>query len=216
VADPARPFSEETLHALLDLIAARTPTPGGGTVAAVAGALGAALGCMAIRFSEGRKDSTPGRDAVLGTVAANLLGLVRAFERLADEDSAAYERVRDARRMPQNGDAEKSARAEALAGAIRTAADVPLKTARLCRDGLELLDGASSAIHRNLATDAASGAFLFRAGARAAALNVRVNLGNDATPEAAAALEELGRILRRCEDLERRLDEWVGGIVGRA
>jgi len=208
-----RPFREEPFEQLVALIAARTPTPGGGTVAALAGALGAGLACMALRFSLKRKEAPPDQEAVLGAVERGLLDLVARFEQLADDDSDAFESVRTARKLPQTNDDETRSRAAAVAQASAASADVPLKTLRLARDGLELIEGVTSALNRNLATDAASGAILLRGEARCAALNVDVNLVGDASEWAAVLRAEVSRLLERCDELERGVVAWTRGAL---
>jgi formiminotetrahydrofolate cyclodeaminase len=210
----SRPFREESFEQLVALIAARTPTPGGGTVAALAGALGAGLACMALRFSLKRKDAPPDQEAVLGAVESGLLDLVRRFEPLADDDSDAFESVRIARKLPQKNDEEKRARDAAVAQASAASADVPLKTLRLARDGLELIEGVTSVLNKNLATDAASGAILLRGGARCAALNVDVNLVGDTSERASTLRAEVARLLDRCDELERGVVAWTRGALG--
>jgi formiminotetrahydrofolate cyclodeaminase len=209
----ARPFKDETFEQLLALVAARTPTPGGGTVAALAAALGAALSCMAVRFSLQRKETPPETEAVLQTLEQGLVDLAARFQKLADEDTDSFEAVRNARKLPQGSDAEKAARKSALEAATATSAEVPLRTLRLARDGLELVDGVTSVLNRNLATDAASGALLLRSGARCAALNVRVNVVGDASPRAAALRAEVAKLLERCEELEKRVVAWTEALL---
>jgi formiminotetrahydrofolate cyclodeaminase len=210
----ARPFRQESFEALVELIAARTPTPGGGTVAALAGALGAGLSCMALRFSLKRKDAPVEQDAVLGAVEAGLLDVVKRFEQLADDDSDAFEAVRSARKLPQATAPEKAARDAAIAVASAASAEIPLRTLRLARDGLELIDGVTSVLNKNLATDAASGAILLRGGARCAALNVDVNLVGDASERAAALRAEVVKLLARCDELEVRVVGWTRSALG--
>jgi formiminotetrahydrofolate cyclodeaminase len=211
-----RPFREESFEQLVLLIAARTPTPGGGTAAALAGALGAGLACMALRFSLKRKEGPAESDAVAGAVEGGLLDLVKRFEQLADADTDAFEAVRSARKLPQGSEAERAARESALATANAAAAEVPLSTLRLARDGLELIAGVTSVLNRNLATDAASGAILLRGGARCAALNVDVNLVGDGSERAAALRAEVARLLERCDELERSVVAWTRGVLGPA
>jgi formiminotetrahydrofolate cyclodeaminase len=168
---------------------------------------------MALRFSLKRKEAPPEQEAVLGAVERGLLDLVTRFEQLADDDSDAFESVRSARKLPQTNDEEKRARAAAVAQASAASADVPLKTLRLARDGLELIEGVTSVLNRNLATDAASGAILLRGGARCAALNVDVNLVGDASERAAALRAEVSRLLERCDELERAVVAWTRGVL---
>jgi glutamate formiminotransferase/formiminotetrahydrofolate cyclodeaminase len=213
--DTAPALGRESFDRLLERIAERTPTPGGGSVAALAGAMGGALGCMAVRFSTKRKESTPEQDAVLGTLERGLLEVAKQLTALADEDAAAFESVRAARKLPQTTDAERAARAEAIRSATVRSADVPRATAKLCREAMELIDGGLPALNPKLATDAASGAILLRAGARCAAWNVLVNLVGDETPAAIAARTELEKLLARTAELESRASTWTDHALRR-
>ncbi len=200
-----RPFAQETFARLLELVSARTPTPGGGSVAALCGALGAALGCMAVRFSMKRRESTVEHEAVLEPVERGLLECAARLAALADADAASFEAVRQARKFPQATDAERAARDVAIRSSTLDAAEVPMRTARICREAMELLDGVASALNPNLATDGGSGATLLRSGVRCAGWNVLVNLVGDASPAAAARRLELDQLLARTAELEQRL-----------
>jgi glutamate formiminotransferase/formiminotetrahydrofolate cyclodeaminase len=200
---------------VLELLAARTPTPGGGSAAAFGGALGAALGCMAVRFSMKRKDSTPEGDAVLATLERGLLDIAARLTKLADEDAASFEAVRAARKLPEASDAERAQRETAIRSANERAVEVPLQSARLCREAMELLEGALTTLNRNLATDAASGAILLRAGARCAGWNVLVNLVGERSPTATAHRAEVERLLARTAELEASATAWTERVLAR-
>ncbi|MSR45529.1 MAG: methenyltetrahydrofolate cyclohydrolase [Planctomycetes bacterium] len=208
-------FAALPFATLVQRIAARTPTPGGGTGAALAGALGAALGCMAVRFSTGKKAEVGDHDAVLAQVESGLMKAAAELAVLADEDAAAFESVRTARKLPQSSPEEKAARAQALAAATCCSADVPLQTAKVCREAMECLEGSLAALNARLATDAGSGALLLRAGARSAAWNVLVNLVGDVSPAAAARRSEVSKLLDRVAQLEQRIAAWTDlALVG--
>jgi methenyltetrahydrofolate cyclohydrolase len=199
------PYSE-----FLDRVAAKTPTPGGGSAAALAAAAGAALASMALKFSYDRKDVDPGVAAVLSTVDAALLEARQSLLQLADDDSAAYDRVRAARKLAKGTEAEKLLRETEIQSAVVHAAETPLRTARVCRDALECLEGALESVHRNLATDAASGALLLTAGARSALLNVEVNLLDLKDPRRVESLRAQSRKLEeRVLALEKVVQTWV-------
>ena len=208
-------FGQQSFTQLLEQIAARTPTPGGGSVAALAGALGSSLGCMAIRFSMKRKDSTPEQDAVLATLERGLLDLSGRLTALADDDATSFEEVRKARKLPQATPAEQSARESAVRSATEHAAEVPLQTARLAREGIELIEGSLSALNANLATDAASGVVLLRSAVRCAAWNVLVNLVGDTSPAATTRRAEIEKLQARAAELESRVVAWTEKALAR-
>lgn len=206
-------FSTQSFASLLERIAAKTATPGGGTAAALAGAMGAALGVMAVRFSTGRKGSTPEQDAVLATVESGLVRADLALRTLADEDAAAYERVREARKLPKGTPQEERTRADAIAAANALAVEIPWRTARVCRDALELLEGATAALNPNLATDAGSGGTFLKAAARAACWNVLVNLVGDRGADATSRRADVERLRERLQAVEGRLQSWVDAAL---
>lgn len=206
-------FASLSFAALVEQLAARTPTPGGGTGAALAGALGAALGCMAVRFSIGKKGGPGEHDAVLSTIEAGLLRAAAELAKLADEDAASFEAVRTARKLAQGSDAEKLARTSAIATATAWSADVPMQTAKICREAMECIEGSLAVLNQRLATDAGSGALLLRAGARCAAWNVLVNLVGDASPSAATRRAEVAKLLERVAALESSIVTWTDAAL---
>lgn len=158
---PERDFLSLRVGDLLDQVAARTPAPGGGSVSALAVALGAGLAEMAARFSD-RHWSGAARAA---DRAAELRERAAA---LAPADAEAYEAV-------------LAARGESAGEALERAAAVPLELAELAAEVTALAADAVQHGNPNLRGDAASGAALAAAGARAAAQLVAINL--QARPE---------------------------------
>ena len=181
--------------ALLARFASSDPTPGGGSAAALAGALGAALVAMVCGMEKTKTGGAGERarlDAAAGAVGA-AAGRLRA---LGDEDTAAYDAVRAAYRLPKVGEEEKTARKKAVSSAMAVATEVPLETARQC---LAVMAAAvEAAIHGNpnALSDARTAGALAFAGLLGAAENVRINLGPDATGPQASALEGLLRSAR--------------------
>ena len=165
----------ETIESFLEHIAAPTPTPGGGTVSAVAGAMGVALSRMAASLAVGK----PGYEAVqsdLAAIEAQGKALQQRFLDLAAEDARAYEGVVEAMRRPKGTDAEKAARKAGMQEAFKRATDVPLETMRAALEALELSRLAADKGNKNAVSDAGVAALLAEAALRGAALNVRINL----------------------------------------
>ena len=179
---------------LLERLAARRPTPGGGTAAALAGALGAALVEMVAAFS-----STPDDGAgkgELGEIAAAATHLRQELLALADADADAYDAVLAARRLPRGTPEERSERSLRVADALGHAIAVPLRTAEAGAQLLELAARIESIGNPNLVSDAGVAAALAAAAVRGAVLNVRVNLpGLPADDPSRRAAEE------RCSEL---------------
>lgn len=155
---------------LLDAVAAKAPTPGGGAVACYVGALGAALSTMVVNYSTGKKNLVEHEPMLRGAVGR----LQRAREvllRLAEEDAQAYGLTNELSRLP-----ETDPRRAGLAAAQLASAQVPLAAAAACCDLLRLLLELSTRTNRHLRSDLEIGAILAEAGIRTSACNVRINL----------------------------------------
>ena len=160
---------------LLQQIASVAPTPGGGSVSALAGAMGAALGAMVWRLTQakGTSDLSEERlDDLIGDLDRLRASLTAAFDR----DAASYEGVLTALRLPKRSDAERAVRVAAIEGATRTATEVPLETARLCGEVLHRCAAAVRLGHAQALTDAGVGAQMAFSGLVGALYNVEVNL----------------------------------------
>jgi len=167
-------LTEKTLQSWLTEVSAATPTPGGGSVAALMGAFGCALGEMVVSLTVG-KEKFKSVEAELAPFAAQFRALQVEFVSLGAEDAKSYEGVLTARRLPKSDSAESSARDAAIQVATAVAADVPLRTAFLAIEALSMLHILAQKGNPNVATDAGAGALACHAAALGAALNVRVN-----------------------------------------
>lgn len=183
------------LSSFLDDLASVEPTPGGGSAAALAGALGAALAAMVARLTVGRKRYVD-VDAQMQAVLAEAEPLRGRLTSLVAEDAQAYEQVRAAYRLPKETGEQQAARQAAIQAAMRRASLTPLQTMQACLDVLRLLEQAAILGNVNAATDGAVGALLAQAGLAGAALNVRVNLGGVDDPAFAAESEQTVAALR--------------------
>jgi len=171
-----------TISSFLDELASGSPAPGGGSVAALSGALGAALTSMVCRLTEHKPGYEPVQ-AELPRLVEHAERLRGEFTRLIDEDTLAYIQVVDALKLPKTTEEEKAQRREALQKAYIAAADVPLETARLCGDLLQLAADVAHKGNKNSITDAAVAALMAQAAADAAILNVRINLASIKDPQ---------------------------------
>jgi len=200
--------------AYLDALAAGVPTPGGGSAAALAGAMGAALVSMVANYTVGR----PKFAAVEAEVAAALADAEAArtgLRRLMAEDEAAYAAYTAAAKRPRGTDEEKRARSRAVQRALRGAAAPPLAMARTCRRVLDLAATVAGAGNPLLASDAGVAALLAEAALRASAINVRVNLGQVRDGAFVAGAEaELAGLLEGTAALKERVLARVGERMG--
>jgi len=122
-------LASKTVQELLDAFSAPTPTPGGGSAAALAGAVSASLLAMVAAMPK-TKNGTPEERATLDALHPTLMALRAELTDLIDRDAASYDAVVAAYRLPKATDAEKAARKTAVAAAMRLATDVPLETLR--------------------------------------------------------------------------------------
>lgn len=175
-------FAEKSLRSFLDQVASAEPAPGGGTVAALSGALGASLVAMVCRLTIGKK----GYEAVSAEMEA-LLPRAQALQReltdLMQADTDAYARVMEAYRLPKTSEAARVARTHAIQVALEHAADVPLRVAECCAQVLKLAHIVVEKGNQNAVSDGGVGALMAQAGLRGAGFNVLINLNsiNDET-----------------------------------
>jgi glutamate formiminotransferase/formiminotetrahydrofolate cyclodeaminase len=162
--------SVESLAGFTSRLAARTPTPGGGSAAAAAGAMATALGAMVLAYSIDPAAPDP---ELIALAAALDAGRAR-FLRLVEEDAQSYETVRTARRGRKS--APGPASEQTYVAALQTAAEVPLSTARLAVELARRVDAARSRTKAALGSDLTTALALFRATAEGALANVDINL----------------------------------------
>ena len=189
------------LDAFLDELASENLVPGGGSVAALAGALAAALTTMVARLTLG-KEKFKDRWAALEPVEKHAAPLIRTFQTLVQQDADAYRAVVESFRLPAHTAEEKAARTEAMQKAFKEAARVPLET--LVTLG-RLLDDAAQALRSgipNAASDAGAAVQMIRAGAVIAAYNVWINLPSIQDPVfVSQARTTVDAALQRIEDV---------------
>jgi len=163
-----RDFCNETLS--------DSPAPGGGSVAALMGALGASLGGMVANLSAGKR----GWDDKLeyfSDWAVKAQQLKNELLSLVDEDTAAFNKVMDAFGLPKTSDEEKKTRTAAIQSATRYATEVPLKVMETAAKSYELLSEMANNGNPASVSDVGVGALATRACIEGAAMNVRINLG---------------------------------------
>ena len=174
---------EWTVEELLTAVGSDAPVPGGGAVAALVGAAGAALLGMVAALAERRARDAEAQ-ALVGALRGRARTLQERFADLADADVAAYRGVADVLALPRSSEAEKALRAERLQEALAHAAEVPLATARLAVDALELAGEVAPVCPKVARSDLATAVHLLRAACAAAVANVDANaLSLDPSPD---------------------------------
>jgi methenyltetrahydrofolate cyclohydrolase len=166
------------LRTFLTDLAAKTPTPGGGSVAAMAGALAAAQARMVVEYTIGKPRFAAHEDR-LREALDEMKRAEEAFDRLMSEDMAAYERLSAAQKT---GDATEKQRATAMAAAV------PMEIAALAGAVAALLDSIKTVVNPYLLSDLKVSAILSLAAAQSAALNVEINLREDPNHDEAERL----------------------------
>jgi glutamate formiminotransferase/formiminotetrahydrofolate cyclodeaminase len=191
----------------LEALASKAPTPGGGSAAALAGAMGAALAAMVGRLTAGRRRFADVRDEVR-EVIVEAEELRQTLTDRMEEDAAAFNAVMAAYKLPKSSDKEKAERKAAAEKAMIHAAEVPLATARDALRAMELALVVARKGNPNAITDAASAAWLAMAAIQGAGLNVRINATSVEDKERARGwLDELGQITTRAESLLAQTQE---------
>jgi len=195
---------QETQKGFIDALASKEPTPGGGAAAAIALGQSAALATMVANLTIGREKWAAGWAAAGQAKAVAEPILERSLE-LATDDIAAFDEVMAAWRSPK----EELGRSDRIKAATLRAAEVPLETAEMALQILEILPPLADSGNANAVTDAGTAALLAHASAFSACLNVRVNAA-DLDEEKGAAMTA------RTEEIETTagtLTETTLGIV---
>ena len=150
------------------------PAPGGGSVAALSGSLGAELVSMVCNLSFGR-ENLAAHQSELAAAQAEAAELGRELLLRVDADTDAFTLVMDAFRMPKGTDEEKAARAAAIQVGYKEAVEAPLTTARQCLAVLRLGASLQGAFNANAMSDFGVAALMAHAGLEGAVMNVRIN-----------------------------------------
>jgi methenyltetrahydrofolate cyclohydrolase len=193
-------FGEMSVRGFLTALAAKQPTPGGGAVAGVCGAMAAALAQMVVSYSLGKKNLAP-HQALLEDAAKRLERARAIMLELADEDAAAYGLVNELSKLP-----EHDARRAGLPAAQRTAAQVPLAVTAAAVDALRLMRELCGKSNVHLRSDLAIAGVLAEATASAGAWNVRINVPSLIEQERGPAEREVAHLLSEATRLRQEIE----------
>lgn len=185
----------ESLTGFVSSVASPSPTPGGGSVAAHVGALGAALAQMVAGLTVGKKKYAA-VDAEMRELALEASGLVTTLSTLVQRDADAYGAVSAAYKLPSEPEDAGKKRQAAIADALLGAAEVPLETARACARVAALAATCATKGNTNAVSDAGVAALLADAACRGAVYNVRINIASlDDKSRGAGLIEEANQLL---------------------
>ncbi|MCD6468747.1 MAG: cyclodeaminase/cyclohydrolase family protein [Thermoplasmata archaeon] len=197
------------IKSFLDEVASESPAPGGGSVAALAGALGAALSAMVCNLTLNKEKYASVHDEIEEVLERCEHTRDRLLD-IVDKDTEAFNRVMDALKLPKTTEEEKRIRKNKLQEAFKGAALVPLETARLCAEIIEVTKTVAQKGNQSSITDAVVSALMAEAGFKAAILNVKINLASIKDKRFVEDMEyEIELMERNTEDGSREVMDFV-------
>lgn len=206
--------NKKTLSGFLDEVASSSPAPGGGSVAALAGALGAALTSMVCNLTIGKKKYADVEEE-MRRILKQSEELRSRFTALMDRDTDAFNKVMEAFGLPKDSEAQRALRDAAIVAATKEATLVPLEVMKHCIDGLALAQKVAAQGNKNSISDAGVAALMLHAGCEAAALNVRINLKSLSDVEFVNwKKDEMESILRTSRKMLEDVQKIVGDMLG--
>lgn len=193
----------------VDEVSRDTPAPGGGSIAALAGALGSALASMVVNLSVGKGEFDSRYDD-LCQLAEKAQTIKDELVRAIDADTEAFNEVIAGMRMAKDTAEQLARRAEVIRAGYKSAAEVPLRTAELCRQVLDICQGAADIGNQAVMSDAGVGALMAYAGVQGAIHNVRINLPHTKDETFIAKMQgQLGALLSESRDLCEAIQKQV-------
>ncbi|GFN37165.1 cyclodeaminase/cyclohydrolase family protein [Tepidimicrobium xylanilyticum] len=200
---------ESSVKEYIEQVASKEPTPGGGSVAALAGSLGSALTTMVGNLTIGRKMYEELDEEIKNEMEQNFEVLKKSIEelsRIVDEDTKAFDKVMEAFKMPKETEEEKKARTEAIQKGYKIALEVPLRCAEECFKVLKLQRVFANYGNVNAITDVGVGALLAATGLEGALLNVKINLLSIKDEQYRAEMEEkINKLLKEGTEIKEEL-----------
>jgi len=170
-------LAELTVKEFLDKVAGSDPVPGGGSVAALNGAVASALTAMVAALTIGKKGYEE-HEELMKHISRLSIRQQELFVEYIDRDSEAYDHVFGCFKLPKSTDEEKAARSAAIQEATRFAALVPMQVARNACELMEIIADVARLGNQNAITDACVAMMAARSAVLGALLNVRINLGS--------------------------------------
>ena len=196
---------DRTLTDFADETASESPAPGGGSISAYMGALGAALGTMVANLSS-HKRGWDERWEEISDWAEKGKAFQIQLMKLVDEDTNAFNKIMDAFSLPKKTEEEKAIRKQAVQEATRFATEVPFKTMQLCYECMSVAKAMAEIGNPNSVTDAGVGALAARAGVVGAFLNVKINAsGLDDKAYAEKIIREGENVVEKAGQLEAEI-----------
>lgn len=187
-------LSEMTLTEFVEILSSDAPAPGGGSVAALEGALGAALTCMVARLTVSKPRYGEYR-LRMEEILREAGRLKKDLLELTDKDTEAFNRVSAALSMPKETAEEQNARKAAMQEALKASTETPLAAMRLISEALKLTRKAVGISNVSAASDLGVAALCLRSAAQGAWLNILINVGGIRDGDFAAAAKNEGEAI---------------------
>ena len=205
-------IADDSVRRFLDDLAGPAPTPGGGSAAAIMGAMGAALVSMVCNLTIGKKDYED-VEAAMREALGQAEALRRRLTGMIAADVEAFDGLMAAYRLPRASEEEKLARSGAIQEGLKQATDVPLSCAQACAEVIELSRRIASIGNRGVISDAGVAVLAAHAGLRSAALNVYINAPSIKDAEFVRTRRaRLDELLARCA---KESDQTYDAVVDR-
>ena len=202
-------LKDKSIQGFLEELAGSSATPGGGSAAALAGAMGAGLVSMVCRLTIGKKRFADVENEMRGALQEAEALRARLTD-LAEADTRAFDHVMGAYRLPKETQEDQATRQAAIQAALRGATQVPLETARACASVVKLAAQVIARINPNALSDAGAAALLAEAGLKGAQLNVAINLADIHDPIfVGETQEELRRVVSGTDNEKERVFAYV-------
>lgn len=211
-------FINNSLKEYTANVASGDPTPGGGSVSALAGSLGGALTSMVSNLTVGKKAYEELSEDIKNQILENskeIDTLTKALGDIVDEDTKAFDKVMEAFKMPRETEEEKAKRSDAIQEGYKIALEVPLRCAEKCLRLLELQEVFADHGNVNAITDVGVGTLLAYSGLEGALFNVTINLGSIKDEEYKKEKEEeVSKVLNRGKEIKEKLLKTVYKRLG--
>jgi glutamate formiminotransferase/formiminotetrahydrofolate cyclodeaminase len=204
------PLASLSISDFVDEVSRDTPAPGGGSIAALAGALGSALASMVVNLSIG-KGEFDSQYVELCQLAGKAQKIKDELVRAIDADTEAFNEVIAGMRMAKDTAEQQALRSAVIRAGYKSAAEVPLTTAKLCREVLDLCQAVANIGNKAVMSDAGVGALMAYAGVQGAIHNVRINLPHTKDEAFITQMQsQLGRLLSEsreiCDAIQKQVE----------